>query len=62
MENEKFKLLEGRKRPPYKPREIRCPNCSANLDAEKMIVVGGRPFITCDYCDNKFEITEEPTW
>lgn len=47
---------------PIKVKEIRCPHCGANLDAEKVVVVDGRPFMTCDYCGNKFEVTEEPTW
>ena len=47
---------------PLKIKAIRCPNCSANLDAQKMEVIAGRPFMTCHYCGNKFEITEEPLW
>lgn len=47
---------------PIKLKEIRCPNCSASLEAEKLVVVDGKPFITCDYCGHNFEVTEEPTW
>jgi hypothetical protein len=47
---------------PIKMKELHCPNCGANLNAEKTIVVDGRPFIKCDYCGNNFEVTEEPTW
>jgi DNA-directed RNA polymerase subunit RPC12/RpoP len=47
---------------PLKAKEIRCPNCSAFLNPEKMRVIDGKPYITCDYCGNNFEITEEPTW
>jgi DNA-directed RNA polymerase subunit RPC12/RpoP len=45
-----------------KVKELRCPNCSALLDAQKTQIVYGKPYITCDYCSNKFEVTEEPTW
>ena len=47
---------------PIKLKEVRCPNCSASLKAEKLVVVDGKPFITCDYCGHNFEVTEEPTW
>lgn len=47
---------------PLKINEIHCPNCSAIVDATKTSVVDGKPFVTCSYCGNKFELTEEPTW
>ncbi len=47
---------------PIRMKELHCPNCGANLNAEKTIVIDGRPFIKCDYCGNNFEVTEEPTW
>jgi len=47
---------------PLKVREIHCPNCNALVDATKTEVVDGKPFVTCSYCGNKFELTEEPTW
>jgi hypothetical protein len=47
---------------PIMMKELHCPNCGANLNAEKTIVIDGRPFIKCDYCGNNFEVTEEPTW
>jgi hypothetical protein len=47
---------------PLEVREIHCPNCGALVDATKTEVVDGKPFVTCRYCSNKFELTEEPTW
>ncbi|MGD0029090.1 MAG: hypothetical protein ABSC91_09145 [Candidatus Bathyarchaeia archaeon] len=47
---------------PLKAREIHCPNCNALVDPTKTEVVDGKPFVTCSYCGNKFELTEEPTW
>lgn len=43
-------------------KEIKCPVCGAILNAEKVQVIDGKPFMTCDYCSNKFEVTEEPKW
>jgi DNA-directed RNA polymerase subunit RPC12/RpoP len=47
---------------PITTKAIPCPICSANLNADNLEVVDGRPFVTCDYCGNKIELTEEPTW
>jgi hypothetical protein len=47
---------------PLKINKIHCPNCNALVDATKTVVVDGKPFVTCSYCGNKFELTEEPTW
>ena len=47
---------------PIKAKEIRCPNCTAIVDPTKAEVVDGKPYLTCHYCGNKFEMTEEPTW
>ena len=47
---------------PLKINKIHCPNCSAIVDPTKTVVVDGKPFVTCSYCGNKFELTEEPTW
>jgi hypothetical protein len=47
---------------PVKIREVRCPNCGAIVDATKAEVHDGKPYVTCNYCGNKFELTEEPTW
>ncbi len=43
-------------------KEVRCPNCGAILDPKTVQVVDGRPYMTCTYCGNKFELTEEPKW
>lgn len=45
-----------------KVKEIRCPNCSAYLDPSTIKVIDGKPYLTCRYCGNKFELTEEPKW
>ena len=47
---------------PITTKAIPCPICSANLNADNLVVVDGRPFVTCVYCGNKVELTEEPTW
>jgi DNA-directed RNA polymerase subunit RPC12/RpoP len=47
---------------PVKTKEVRCPNCNAIVDPTKATVVLGKPYVTCSYCGNKFELTEEPTW
>ena len=43
-------------------KEVRCPNCSAMVDPTKPEIINGRPYVTCTYCGNKFELTEEPKW
>jgi len=47
---------------PIKVKELKCPNCSAMLNPNKVQVIDGKPYMACDYCGNEFEITEEPTW
>ena len=47
---------------PLEAKGIRCPNCGAMLDPTKAEVLGGKLFVTCDHCGNKFELREEPTW
>ena len=47
---------------PVTVKELRCPNCGALLNAETVQVYDGKPYMTCDYCGNRFEVTEEPTW
>ncbi len=41
---------------------IKCPNCSASIDASQIKVVGGVPYVKCPYCGTTFEVTEEPKW
>jgi len=45
-----------------KVREVKCPNCGAVLNPNTVQVIDGRPYMTCNYCGNKFELTEEPKW
>jgi DNA-directed RNA polymerase subunit RPC12/RpoP len=47
---------------PVKVKEVRCPNCSAIVDPTKPEIIAGKPYVTCSYCGNKFELTEEPKW
>ena len=47
---------------PLKVNKIYCPNCNAIVDPTKTTIFDGKPFVTCTYCGNKFELTEEPTW
>jgi len=41
---------------------LRCPTCSASVDANQIKIVSGVPYATCPYCGNTFEVTEEPKW
>jgi len=41
---------------------LKCPNCSASVDADKIKIVSGVPYATCPYCGQTFEIAEEPKW
>jgi len=41
---------------------IKCPNCSASIDAKSIKIVSGVPYATCPYCGNTFEVAEEPKW
>ena len=43
-------------------QEIQCPKCSASLDLRSLEVVAGVPTVTCPYCGNRFEVSEEPKW
>jgi uncharacterized Zn-finger protein len=47
---------------PVKVKEVRCPICNAVVDTSKVELIVGKPYVTCSYCNNKFELTEEPTW
>ena len=47
---------------PVKVKEIRCSVCNAVIDPTKVQVIDGKPYVTCRYCNNKVELTEEPTW
>ncbi len=45
-----------------KSASIKCPNCGASIDANKIKIVSGVPYVTCPYCGTTFEVTEEPKW
>jgi uncharacterized membrane protein len=41
---------------------LRCPNCSASVNANQIKIVSGVPYATCSYCGHTFEVAEEPKW
>jgi len=41
---------------------LKCPNCSASVDANQIKIVSGVPYATCPYCGRTFEVAEEPKW
>ena len=41
---------------------IECPECSASILPNKIKIVDGVPYATCDYCGNSVEVAEEPKW
>jgi len=41
---------------------LKCPNCSASVDANQIKIVSGVPYATCPYCGHSFEVAEEPKW
>ena len=45
-----------------KAAALKCPNCSASVDANQIRIVSGVPYAKCPYCGNTFEVTEEPKW
>ena len=47
---------------PVTAKVVHCPTCNAIVDPTKVEVILGKPYVTCSYCNNKFELTEEPTW
>jgi ribosomal protein S27E len=53
MEKEKFSLKKGRKRPPYKPKEIRCPGCGAALT----IKTERSEMVVCEYCASQLGVS-----
>lgn len=53
--SDRFSLDQGRRRPPYKPKDIHCPHCGAGLtlkDERSELVV-------CNYCSSHINVTEE---
>ena len=47
---------------PVKGTQVKCPNCGASVDPMTAKVIEGKPYVTCDHCGTRFELTEEPTW
>jgi predicted RNA-binding Zn-ribbon protein involved in translation (DUF1610 family) len=47
---------------PMKAASIRCPNCSASVDTNRITIKQGVPYATCPYCGTIFEVVEEPKW
>jgi DNA-directed RNA polymerase subunit RPC12/RpoP len=47
---------------PMKTAPIKCPNCSASVEASRIKIVQGVPYATCPYCGTTFEVAEEPKW
>lgn len=45
-----------------KAAALKCPNCSASVDANQIKIVSGVPYAKCPYCGNTFEVAEEPKW
>jgi len=41
---------------------LKCPHCSASVDANRIKIVSGVPYATCPYCGQTFEVVEEPKW
>jgi uncharacterized membrane protein len=41
---------------------LKCPNCSASVNANEIKIVSGVPYATCPYCGQTFEVAEEPKW
>lgn len=41
---------------------IKCPNCGASIQPDKIRIVEGVPYATCGYCGNTVEVAEEPKW
>ncbi len=41
---------------------LKCPNCSASVDAGNITIMSGVPYATCPYCGHTFEVAEEPKW
>lgn len=41
---------------------LKCPNCSASIDANRIKMISSIPYATCSYCGHTFQVTEEPKW
>ena len=45
-----------------KSAPLKCPHCSASVEANQIKIVSGVPYAKCLYCGNTFEVAEEPKW
>ena len=45
-----------------KTMALKCPNCSASVNASEIKIVSGVPHAKCPYCGQTFEVAEEPKW
>lgn len=45
-----------------KAAALKCPHCSASVEANQIKIVSGVPYAKCIYCGNTFEVAEEPKW
>ena len=45
-----------------KAAALKCPHCSASVEANQIKIVTGVPYAKCLYCGNTFEVAEEPKW
>jgi len=45
-----------------KAAALKCPHCSASVEANQIKIVSGVPYAKCLYCGNTFEVAEEPKW
>ncbi len=41
---------------------LKCSNCSAPIKSDRIKIVSGVPYATCEYCGHTFEVAEEPKW
>ena len=41
---------------------LKCPHCSASVNTDRIKIVSGVPYATCPYCEQTFEVVEEPKW
>ena len=41
---------------------IKCPRCGASIQSDRIKIVDGVPYATCNYCGQTVEVAEEPKW
>lgn len=55
VSRDRFGFNQGRKRPPYSPKDMHCPNCGAGLEIKNE----NTEFFVCDYCGSHLELSRE---